>query len=87
MDSTYWDPRLIFYDRDYQKLLSPTWNPMGLVCRKRVSCSVDRRNDWSLLLAYVSGKTNMGSSHICLALFYNNLLSGQRESNYRDHNI
>jgi hypothetical protein len=36
---------------------------MGLVCRKRVSC-VDRRNDWSVILAYVFDKTNMGSPHI-----------------------
>jgi hypothetical protein len=59
---------------------------MGLVCRKRVSCGVDKRDDWSIILAYVSDKTNMGSPHILLAIFYNNLLSGQRESKHRDHN-
>jgi hypothetical protein len=26
-----------FYGRVYQQLLFPTWNPMSLVCRKRVS--------------------------------------------------
>jgi hypothetical protein len=60
---------------------------MGLVCRKRVFCGVDRRNDWSVILAYVSDKTNMDSPLIRLAIFYNNLLAGQRESKYRDHNI
>ena len=45
---------------------------MSLICRKRLSCGVDRRNDWSVILAYVSDKTNMGSPHICLAIFYNN---------------
>ena len=34
-----------FYDRAYQQLLPPTWNPTGLVCRRKVSCGVDRRND------------------------------------------
>jgi hypothetical protein len=33
---------------------------MGLICRKGVS-SVDRRNDWSVILAYVSDKTSMGA--------------------------
>ena len=76
-----------FFGKVYQQLLSPTWNSMGLVCRKRVSCGVDKRDDWSIILAYVSDKTNMGSPHILLAIFYNNLLSGQRESKHRDHNI
>jgi hypothetical protein len=58
-----------FYVRGYQQLVSPTWNPKGLVCRKRVFCGVDRRNDWSMILAYVSDKTNMGSPHIHLAIF------------------
>jgi hypothetical protein len=40
-----------------------------------------------MILAYVSDKTNVGSPHIHLAIFYNNLLLGQRESKYRDHNI
>jgi hypothetical protein len=42
-----------FCGRVYQHLLSPIWDSMGLVCRKRVSCSVARRNDWSVTLAYV----------------------------------
>jgi hypothetical protein len=46
--------------------------------------SVDRRNDWFLILAYVSDTTNMGSVHIHLAIFYSNLLSGQRGSKYRN---
>jgi hypothetical protein len=33
---------------------------MSLVCRKRVSRGVDRRNDWSVILSYISDKTNMG---------------------------
>jgi hypothetical protein len=39
---------------------------MGL--EYRVSCGVDRRNDWSMLLAYASDKTNMGSPHILCPL-------------------
>ena len=46
---------------------------MSLICRKRVSCGVDRRNDWFMILAYVSDKTNMGSPHIvypCFAIIF-----------------
>ena len=65
-----------FYGKANQQLLSPTWVSKGLVCRKRVSCIVDSRSDWFIILAYVSDKTNMGSPHIHLTVFYNNLLSG-----------
>lgn len=41
---------------------------MGLVYRRTGSCIADR-SDWSLILTYVSGTTNMGSPHICLAIF------------------
>jgi hypothetical protein len=54
---------------------------MGLVCRRKGTCIVDRRSDWSVILAYISGKTNMSSPSILLAIFYNHLLSGQEETN------
>ena len=41
---------------------------MGLVCRKRVSCVVDR-SDWPMILTYVSAKTNMGTP-IFIWLFF-----------------
>jgi hypothetical protein len=44
------------------------------------------KNDWSVMVAYVSDKTNMGSPHILLAVFYNNVFSWQREIKYEDHN-
>jgi hypothetical protein len=32
---------------------------MDFVCRRRVSFGVDRKKDWSMILAYVYDKTNM----------------------------
>jgi hypothetical protein len=71
---------LHFYGRAYHQLLSPTWNSMGLICRKIVSCVVDTRSDWSVILAYVSNKTNTGSPHTFLDIIYNHLLSGHSPS-------
>ena len=35
----------------------------------RESCVVDR-SDWSIILTYVSGKTNIGSPHIRMVIFF-----------------
>jgi hypothetical protein len=34
-----------FCGKAYQQLLFPTWDPMVLECRRRVSCGINRRND------------------------------------------
>jgi hypothetical protein len=35
MDGTYWGTELSFCGKAYQQLLFPTWNVMGLVCKKK----------------------------------------------------
>jgi len=80
------------YIRAYQQLLFSTWDSMGLLYRRTGSCIADR-SDWSLILTYVSGTTNMGSPHIYLAIFCNHLVKEEgdkeniicrRNDRYRD---
>ena len=83
MDSTYWGPGLIFMVELTNNSCLPPGIPWVLYVEKECLAVLIEE----MILAYVCYKTNMGSPHIHLAIFYNNLLSGQRESKYRDHNI
>jgi hypothetical protein len=74
MDGTHWGPGLIFTVELTNNSCLPPGIPW-LIYVERVSYSVDRRNDWFVILEYVSEETNIGSPHICLSIFYNNLLS------------
>jgi hypothetical protein len=42
----------------YQQHLFPTWDSLGPEYRRRWSCIIDRRGDWSVILTYISDKIN-----------------------------
>jgi hypothetical protein len=69
VDGTYWETGLIFT----VKLTNNSYLPPGILwvlnVEKECLVVLIEKNDWTMILAYVSDKTNMGSPHICLAIF------------------